>query len=392
MAYWQAVDRQYVTAYPGHGRVVEYLMARQKESEAKMADTDPNPDLLAKRRTNLGESVYQMQQNLGAAIRAKDKALRDWVSARVNDPNHRHTVAAAALDTMTERFRSYIAQMEKQQDELLGGSFPLTKQRDDALNSINRHAGDFMLGLIATAKRREIDEGKDAYLAAARRLDAEALDRKAAAAAIVFYSHLIETVTALRAEMDRYVERMESLRARFEKAERHAVQEPADVNGEVLFNPGRRETDPNTGIERYVGGDIDERYAHLCRQRAGPGQSRRQQPGRGHLGYAGNPQRHLGDARRRFAAPERGHLRPRAGRLPARRRGKRLDKFYRQVRDGHGPDDPDPAAGGVAVPAVPALAGERPELHPQHEQGADHCRRPARGSAAHRKRAAVFSP
>ena len=260
MAYWQAADRQYLTAYPGHGNVVEYLLARQKEAEAKMADTDPNPDLLAKRRTNLGDSVYQVQQNLGATIRARDKALRDWVSARVNDANHRHTVAAAALDTMLERFRAYIAQMEKQQDDLLGGSFPLTKQRDDALQSINRHSGDFMLGLIATAKRREIDEAKDAYLAAQRRLDTEALDRKAAGAAIAFYSHLIETVSALRAEMDRYVERMESLRAKFEKAERHAVQEPVDVNGEVLFNAGRRETDPNTGIDRYVGGDIDDRY------------------------------------------------------------------------------------------------------------------------------------
>ena len=65
----------------------------------------------------------------------------------------------------------------------------------------------------------------------------------------------------LRAEMDRYIERMDSLRTRFERAERHAVQEPVDVNGEVLFNPGRRETDPNTGQDRYVDGDIDERYA-----------------------------------------------------------------------------------------------------------------------------------
>ncbi|MDQ2800564.1 MAG: SHOCT domain-containing protein, partial [Armatimonadota bacterium] len=66
---------------------------------------------------------------------------------------------------------------------------------------------------------------------------------------------------ALKAEMDRYIERMDSLRLRFDKAERHAVQEPVDVNGEVLFNPGRRETDPATGADRYVGGDIDERYA-----------------------------------------------------------------------------------------------------------------------------------
>lgn len=259
-AYWQAVDRQYASAYPGHASVAAYLLARQKESEAKVADTDPNPDLLAKRRTNLGESVFQIQQNLGAAIRAKDTALRQWVSQQVNDPNHRHTVAAGALDTMLERFRAYIAQMEKRQEELKGGAFPLTEARDKSLAQIERHAGDFMLSLIATAKRREIDEQKDAYLSAARRLDAEALDFKAAGAAIVFYQHLMDTVTALRADMDRYVERMDALRARFERAERHAVQEPTDVNGEVLFTPGRRETDPATGQDRYIGGDIDDRY------------------------------------------------------------------------------------------------------------------------------------
>ncbi len=270
MAFWQAVDRQYLTAYPGHGNVVAYLLTRQREAEAKVADTDPNPDLLAKRRANVGESVYQIQQNLGAAIRAKEKALREWVSARVNDPNHRHTVAAGALDTMAERFRGYVAQMEKRQDELLGGSLPLGKARDEALQQIGRHAGDFMLGLIATAKRREIDEQKDAYLAAARRQDAEALDLKAAGAAIVFYRQMLDAVAVLRAEMDRYVERMEALRARFERAERLAVQEPTDVNGEVLFDPGRRETDPHTGQDRYVGGDIDDRYGFYVGAAADP--------------------------------------------------------------------------------------------------------------------------
>ena len=260
LAYWQAVDRQYATAYPGHGNVVGYLTARQKESEAKVADTDPNPDLLAKRRTNLGESVFQIQQNLTAAIRAKDKALRDWVSARVNDPNHRHSVAAASLDMMVERFRGYLTQLEKQQEELKSSAFLIAKQRDDALTAINRHATDPFMNLIFGAKRNEIDQAKEAYLVAARRYDAEALDFKAAGAAAVFYTRMIETVGSLRADMDRYVERMDSLRAKFERAERHAVQEPVDVNGEVLFNPGRRETDPNTGQDRYVGGDIDERY------------------------------------------------------------------------------------------------------------------------------------
>lgn len=270
MAYWNAVNRQYETAYPGHGRVVEYLTTRQKESEAKVADNDPNPDLLAKRRANLGESVYQIQQNLGTTIRAKDQALRDWVSARVNDPNHRHSTAASTLETMTERFRTYIAQLEKQQEERKNGSVPTAQTRDAALQQIGRNAGDFMLGLIATAKRREIDEQKDAFLTAARRFDADALDTKAAEAAIVFYNHLLGTVGALKAEMDRYVERLDSLRARFDRAERNAVQEPVDVNGEVLFNAGRRETDPVTGQDKYVGGDIDERYAHYVGNASDP--------------------------------------------------------------------------------------------------------------------------
>ncbi len=118
-----------------------------------------------------------------------------------------------------------------------------------------------MLSLIATAKRREIDEEKDNFLSAARRYDADALDAKAIEASIVFYQRMLDTVAALRAEMDRYIERMAALQARFDRAERLAVQEPVDVNGEILFNAGRRETDPNTGIERYIGGDIDERYA-----------------------------------------------------------------------------------------------------------------------------------
>jgi hypothetical protein len=271
MAYWNGVNRQYDTAYPGHNRVVEYLSTRQKESEAKIADTDPNPDLLAKRRSNLGESTYQIQQNLAQTIRVKDQALREWISARVNDPNHRHGVAASTLDTMTDRFRTYIAQLEKSREDRKAGQTALATQRDGALQQINRHAGDFMLSLIATAKRREIDEEKDTFLQAARRYDADALDAKSAEAALVFYQHMMDTTASLRADMDRYVERMEALRARFDKAERTAVQEPVDVNGEVLFNPGRREVDPNTGAERYVGGDIDERYAFYVGNAQDPG-------------------------------------------------------------------------------------------------------------------------
>ena len=44
-----------------------------------------------------------------------------------------------------------------------------------------------------------------------------------------------------------------------------------DVNGEILFDPGRRETDPQTGQDRYVGGDIDERYAFYVGRASDPG-------------------------------------------------------------------------------------------------------------------------
>ena len=262
LAFWNDVNRQYETAYPGHNRVAEYLTVRQRDAESKLADTDPNPDLLAKRRANLGESSYAVQQNLAATLKAKDASLREWMSARVNDPAHRHGVASQALDTMADRFRTYIAQLEKEREERRNSVTPLTQARDAAAAQVNRLAGDFMLALIATAKRREIDEQKDAYIQSARRLNADALDAKASEAALVFYARMLDVVSRLRADMDRYVERMSALQARFDKQERLAVQEPVEVNGEVLFNAGRRETDPQTGAERYVGGDIDDRYAH----------------------------------------------------------------------------------------------------------------------------------
>ena len=262
LAYWGMVDRQYNTAYPGHGRVVEYLASRQKEADGRVADTDPNPDLTAKRKNNIGDSIFQIQQNLAAAVKAKDEALRAWVGGVVNDPHHRHSVSAAALDTMIDRIRTSATQLEQLQDERKGALLPVSQARDEALQKINQIAGDPILALIATAKRREIDEQKDAFLNAARRYDGDMLDIRIAEASVVLYRHLLETIASIKSDMDRYVERMDSLRALFARAEKHAVQEPVDVNGEVLFNQGRREGDPAAGTERYVGGDIDERYAH----------------------------------------------------------------------------------------------------------------------------------
>ena len=260
IGYWTATNRQYESAYPGHNRVAEFLTARQKETEAKVADTDPNPDILAKRKTNLGESVYQIQQNLGGTFRAKEQALREWAGERINDPNHRHGTAAATLDVFADRFRATITQQEKRQEEITNARPMLLQNRDTALREINRLAGDTILSLIPNAKRREIDEQKDAYLTNVRRIDANAIDFRAAEASIVFYRQMLGAITTLKADMDRYVERMESLRAMFARAVRSAIQRPTELNGEILFEPGRREVDPATGQDRYVGGDIDDRY------------------------------------------------------------------------------------------------------------------------------------
>ncbi|MGO8673377.1 MAG: tubulin-like doman-containing protein [Capsulimonadaceae bacterium] len=264
LAYWGLVNRQYESAYPGHTHVVEYLTARQKEADARLADTDPNPDLLAKRKNNVGESVYQVQQNLVAALAAKDDALRAWVSACVNDIDQRHGTALRALDLMADSFRSYIEQVDKKQADFKGGLLPIKEARAEALVKIHRIVGEPVMGLILAARRREIDGLKDAFLTAARRHDGDVLDMNLCVASVVLYRHLLETVVAIKADMDRFVERMDALKALFSRTERNAVLEPVDVNGEVLFNPGRREVDNATGQERYVEGDIDDRYAHYA--------------------------------------------------------------------------------------------------------------------------------
>src|SRR3569833_3049117 len=175
LAYWGMVDRLYQSAYPGHNRVVEYLGSRMKESDATVADTAPNPDLSAKRKASIGDSIYQIQQNLASATKAKDDALRAWVGTVVDDPAHRPSVAAAALDTMVDRIKTSITQLEQLQADNRGALLPVQQARDEALQKINHIAGDVILGLIATAKRREIDEQKDQFLNDARRYDGQDL-------------------------------------------------------------------------------------------------------------------------------------------------------------------------------------------------------------------------
>ena len=267
--YWSGVNRQYETAYPGHGRVVEFLTVRQKEQEVKLVDNDPNPDLLGKRRQNLGEYLYQMQQNLSALIPAKEKALRGFISDCVNDPNRRHGVARAFLDQAAERFRSYGEQMSKLRDQAKETLAPTAGERDGQLGEIQRLANDAMLTLIMGAKKREIDEKKDAYLRYARQWDTTFIDLRSMEAAIHFFTAMVGVLEGLKTEMDAYIERMRSLEAFFRKEEQDAIENPVDVNGAILFDRGRR-VEMENGVTSYVDGDIDQRYAAYVGDGAAP--------------------------------------------------------------------------------------------------------------------------
>jgi hypothetical protein len=159
-AFWNGVNRQYETAYPGHGRVSEFLSAKQAEQADRFRDTDPNPDLLGKRRQNLGEFIFQIQENLKALIPAKEQALRLFISECVNDPNRRHGVARAFLDQTTERFRAYADALGKQRDTDKETLVPMAEQRDSQLGEITRYAGDIAMALVPGAKKNAIDEKK----------------------------------------------------------------------------------------------------------------------------------------------------------------------------------------------------------------------------------------
>lgn len=270
MAHWNNANRQYETNYPGHGRVVEFLTVRQKEQEAKLIDNDPNPDLLGKRRQNLGEFLFQMQQNLRALIPAKEAALRGFISDCVNDPNRRHGVARAFLDQASERFRAYAESLGKLRDQAKETLAPNAEQRDRQLGDIQRFAGDAIMGLVMGAKRREIDERKDAYLKYARMWGTTLIDIRAQEASIQFYTAMLGVLETLKAEMDAYIERMKGLEAFFRKEEQTAIENPVDVNGLVIFDRGRR-IEADGGIASYVDGDIDHRYAAYVGDGADPG-------------------------------------------------------------------------------------------------------------------------
>jgi hypothetical protein len=269
MAFWNNVNQQYNTAYPGHNRVVEFLSSKQAEQVTRLVDNDPNPDLLGKRRQNLGEYIFQMQENLRALIPAKEQALRGFISECVNDPNRRHGVARAFLDQATERFRSYAEGLGKQRDADKETLVPASEQRDGQLGDIDRFSRDMMMSLVMGAKKREIDERKDNYIRFARQWDTTFLDIRAADAAVYFYTAMLGVLDRLKDEMDGYIERMKALEAHFRKAEQTAIENPVDVNGLVIFDRGRR-VEGESGVATYVDGDIDQRYAAYVGNGADP--------------------------------------------------------------------------------------------------------------------------
>jgi hypothetical protein len=290
MAFWNNANKQYETAYPGHGRVAEFLAAKQKEQEVKLVDNDPNPDLLAKRRPNLGEYIFQIQQNLQALIPAKDRALRGFLSDCVNDPNRRHGVGRAFLDQATERFRNYIEELGRRRDQAKETLAPIAGQRDAQLGKIQNYASEWALGLIPNAKRAEIGDARNDYLRYARQWDTAFIDIRAMDAASHFYTDMLVVLDRLKEEMDAYIERMRSLDAYFRKEESDAVEAPVDVNGAILFDRGRR-VEGEAGAVSYVDGDIDRRYAAYVGNGADPANSAVNTVGvdvLGDLGTAGN--------------------------------------------------------------------------------------------------------
>ena len=268
--FWKNANNQYETAYPGHGKVVDLLAAKQAEQSVRFVDTDPNPDLLAKRRENLGADIFQIQQNLKFLIPAKESALREFISECVNDPNRRHGVARAFLDQAGERFRAFADGLGKERDNQKETLVPLAEQRDANLGSITGYARDPLLSVIMGAKKREIDEKKDVYLKFARQWDTAFLDIRAADAAIYFYTAMASVLEKLKGEMDAYIERMKGLEAFFRKEEQTAIENPVDVNGAILFDRGRR-VELENGTATYVDGDIDNRYAAYVGDGSDPG-------------------------------------------------------------------------------------------------------------------------
>ena len=201
-----------------------------------------------------------MRENLKALIPAKENALRGFISDCVNDPNRRHGVARAFLDQATERFRAYAESTGKTRDASKETLAAIATQRDNQLGEINRFANDMMLGFVVGARKNAIEEKKDIYFAQARRWDVSMVDIRTQDAAVYFYTAMLPVMDRLKEEMDAYIERMKSLESFYRTSENDAIESGVSVNGDSLFDRGRRVEGEN-GVVTYEGGDIENRYA-----------------------------------------------------------------------------------------------------------------------------------
>ena len=373
LAFWNNVNQEYERSYPGHNRVTEMLSVRQAEIQARMVDSDPNPDWLGKQRQNLGEYIFQVQQNLRALIPAKEDALRGFISACVNNPNRRHGIARAFLDQTSERFRAFADGLGKQRDAAKESLAPTAGRRDANIGAINKLAGDVMLAMIMNAKKREIDEKKDEYLQAARQWDTTAIDIKAMDAAIDFYSRMANTLERLKGEMDSYIERMRALEAYFRKQEQTAIESPVDVNGIVLFDAGRR-VESQEGITTYEDGDIDQRYGVYVGNGGDPGNPTVTTASNDAFGRTRHSGKYLRPARHRSAAYSGSIDRAGAERLRGGWAGVGSGQVLRQIRHRYGQSRRRTAPCLRAVAAFHPPSGKRPQLQAQFEQGTGHCR------------------
>lgn len=256
---WKQLNGRYERNFPGYERVGQTLTSLEADQTAQFADTDPNPDLLQKRRENLGEFLRQIQTNLRALIPAKQAALVELLSRTVNNPEHRHGVAQQVLEGVGERCSTHLKELLDEQKAFADENRPLTEERDRCLARLNRVANDKALRLIPGGARKSLDEEKDQYVDLARRAQFSTLEFHANSAAIRFYEEILAGLRGLAADLGKYFTLMGQARAHFQVVENSAINRPTDVSGEVLFDPGRRVLDA-AGNESYEGGDIERRY------------------------------------------------------------------------------------------------------------------------------------
>lgn len=256
---WKQLNARYERNFPGYERASGMLTANEQTLSEHFSDTDPNPDLVQKRRENLGEWARQVQTNLRALIPAKQQAVAELVSRIVNNPEHRHGIAQQVLEAIGDRLRAFAKELHDQQQSAAEVNKPLVEERDRCLAQLNRIAGDRALRLIPNAARRALDEEKDRYIDLTRRIQFNNVQFLGNVASIRFYEELLTYLRSLSVDLGRYISLIGVVRTQLQNQENRAITRATDVTGEVLFDPGRRVVDA-AGNESYEGGDIEQRY------------------------------------------------------------------------------------------------------------------------------------